>query len=443
MTNNPSRARETAIPSGRLSRLAGLTGMAGGVVGSLAAGGLREMASGRRPDFRGLLLTPGNLRRVTDQLARMRGAAMKVGQLASMDAGDILPAELSEIMARLRAEADYMPPKQLHGVLVANWGRDWRRGFRRFDTVPIAAASIGQVHRAETKDGRVLAIKVQYPGVRRSIDSDVANVGTLIRMSGLIPSGMEIGGLLEEARRQLHDEADYLREAQALVQFREDLAGDPGFLVPDLAEDLTTRDILAMEFIPSVPIEMVETADQTTRNAVTERLLSLFLREIFTFGRLQSDPNFANYRWQPETGRVVLLDFGATREVPGEVAAGYRDLLAAGLSGDLAQLDAAICAVGFYDDATAPHHRETVRAMASMAFDGLARPGPFDFAADPMIAEIRRMAMDLANERSFGHIPPIETLFVQRKGAGLYLLARRLGAVVDVNAMALGLLERG
>jgi len=147
-----------------------------------------------------MLLTPANARRVTHQLAQLRGAAMKVGQLLSMDAGDLLPPELGDILSRLRADARPMPMSQLVTVLNANWGEGWDRHFRQFSFSPVAAASIGQVHLAQTIDGRHLAIKVQYPGVRQSIDSDIDNVASLLRISGLLPRGLDIEALFKALR---------------------------------------------------------------------------------------------------------------------------------------------------------------------------------------------------------------------------------------------------
>ncbi|MGB7503246.1 MAG: AarF/UbiB family protein, partial [Azonexus sp.] len=188
-----------AVPGNRWSRLARLGGLASCVAGGMLAEGVRQFAKGKRPSVGGLLLTPGNARRVADQLARLRGAAMKVGQLISMDAGDLLPAELGEILARLRSDAHPMPMSQLVAVLNTHWGEGWDRHFERFSFTPMAAASIGQVHAALTRDGRHLAIKVQYPSVRQSIDSDVDNVATLLRISGLLPKSLNIDPLLEEA----------------------------------------------------------------------------------------------------------------------------------------------------------------------------------------------------------------------------------------------------
>ncbi|MEO1471158.1 MAG: AarF/ABC1/UbiB kinase family protein, partial [Pseudomonadota bacterium] len=258
--------RARAVPAGRFTRLARLGGMGAGVAADMAVNGARRLAAGERPGLRELLLAPANVARFADELARMRGAAMKMGQLMSMDAGDLMPPEIAEIMARLRAEADHMPPRQLRDVLDAEWGRGWLGRFAKFDAHPIAAASIGQVHRARLKDGTELAIKVQYPGVRRSIDSDVSNVGALMRMAGVLPPGTDIAPLLEEARRQLHEEADYEREAAQLAAFHRLLAGDDAFTTPAPHDALTTRNVLAMGYVKGVPVERMAEAPQDVRD---------------------------------------------------------------------------------------------------------------------------------------------------------------------------------
>ena len=194
-----------AVPKGRLSRLSKLGSLASRVAGNMLAEGVSELAKGKRPKIKDLLLTPTNAIRVADQLAQMRGAAMKVGQMISMDAGDILPAELTDLLARLRSDARSMPEKDLKSLLEAQWGENWQKKFIQFPLQPIAAASIGQVHKVITEDLQRLAIKIQYPGIKQSINSDVDNVATLIKMTGLLPKGLDIKPLLAEAKKQLHD----------------------------------------------------------------------------------------------------------------------------------------------------------------------------------------------------------------------------------------------
>jgi predicted unusual protein kinase regulating ubiquinone biosynthesis (AarF/ABC1/UbiB family) len=430
-----SDPRHRKVPTSRLSRLSSFGQLAGGIAGGMLAEGARRLAAGERPQLSEMLLTPGNAMRVTEQLSRLRGAAMKLGQMISLDAGDLLPAELTAILARLRDSAHYMPPSQLSQVLTAEWGKDWRKRFTRFEATPIAAASIGQVHRATLPDGRVVAIKVQYPGVAVSIEADVDNVATLLRLSGLLPASLDIAPLLAEAKLQLREEADYVREAEQMRRYGALLAGNPAFVVPAPIPQLSGERVLAMDFIPGQPIDTLQDTDQATRDAAMDALLTLVLRELFEFGFMQTDPNFANYRWQPDSGRIVLLDFGAARAVPEATAAAYRRLMLAGLADDSAALKAALLEVGFVSPVTLERHAPALDAMIAVLMEHLGQPGLFDFADRSFVEEVRRSAETIAADRAAWHIPPAETLFVQRKVSGTALLAVRMAAKLPLREM--------
>ncbi len=440
--DNPKR-RHRAIPSSRAARLGAFGRLAGGVASGMLGEGARRLARGERPRMRDLVLTPGNVGRLADRLSHLRGAAMKLGQMISMDAGDLLPPELAAILAQLRSQAHRMPPEQLRRVLDSEWGPDWRRRFARFNATPIAAASIGQVHRATLPDGRELAIKVQYPGVRESIDSDVDNVATLLRVSGVLPRELDLAPLLTEAKRQLHEEADYEREAAQMTRFADWLDGHADYVVPRPLPELTTARVLAMDFIDGIPIEALADAPQEQRDAAMRDLMALVLREMFEFGAMQTDPNFANYRFQPDTGRLVLLDFGAARDVDPATAQGYRSLLSAGLSGDRDAVREAARAAGFLGEAAVARHRPLVDRMIDIVVTEMNRPGPFDFGDRGFVEVLREQGMEMAADRSTWHIPPVETLFVQRKVSGTALLAARLEARVDVRELVRPYLEEG
>ncbi|MET1083285.1 MAG: AarF/ABC1/UbiB kinase family protein [Burkholderiales bacterium] len=429
--------RGRAVPSGRLSRLGSFGRLAGGVAGGMMAEGARRLASGERPRVRDMLLTPGNVSRVADQLAHLRGAAMKLGQMISMDAGDILPPELAQIMSRLRERGYRMPPAQLQTVLAKQWGRDWRTRFARFEPGPIAAASIGQVHRAMTHDGRLLAIKVQYPGVAESIDADVDNVATLLRVSGMLPTGLDIDPLLSAAKLQLKEEADYLREGEQMQRFAALLEGSPEFVVPTLDPEFTTSRVLAMSFVQGVPIETLEDAPQEVRDRVMQMLMRLVLRELFEFGMMQTDPNFANYRYQPETGRLVLLDFGAARPVDPATVAAYGGLLRAGLSGDKDQVKQAAIAARITTQDMTMRHGDVLDRMIGVILIELNKPGAFDFGDRAFVGLLREDGLAVASDRAAWHLPPADMLFVQRKISGTALLAARLKARVDVRSLVL------
>ena len=380
-----------------------------------------------------LLLTPGNAKRLADRLGHLRGAAMKLGQMISMDAGDMLPPELADILATLRDRANFMPPRQLDRVLAEEWGRDWRKQFRRFEPRPIAAASIGQVHRALTRDGETLAIKVQYPGVAKSIDSDVDNVATLLRVSGLLPKELDIAPLLLAAKEQLHEEADYRREGEQMKLYAARLADNSGFVVPIFHEQLTTDRILAMSFEEGIPIESLAEEPQELRNTVFERMMRLVARELFEFGVMQTDPNFANFRYQRESGKVVLLDFGATRAVAPDIQRAYRRLIEAGLDRDRDRIRSEAIAAGFVAPAVVERHGERMDRMIDIIVSEVAKDEPFDFGDRAFVPLLRDEGMAIAQDRATWHIPPAETLFVQRKVSGTALLGARLKAVVNVR----------
>jgi predicted unusual protein kinase regulating ubiquinone biosynthesis (AarF/ABC1/UbiB family) len=431
ITDNGGRA----VPSGRLARLGQFGRLAGGVAGGMIAEGARRLADGERPRVGDMLLTPANVGRVADRLAHLRGAAMKLGQMISMDAGDLLPAELTQILARLRSGAQHMPPQQLNAVLTREYGANWRRRFRRFEASPMAAASIGQVHRAVTHDGRELAIKVQYPGVAGSIDADIDNVATLLRVSGLLPKELDIAPLLGEAKRQLAQEADYLREGREMERFRGLLAGSPEYVVPQLEPEFTTATVLAMTYLPGKPIESLVDAPQDVRDRVVEALLSLVLRELFEFGAMQTDPNFANYRYRPETGQLVLLDFGAAQTVAAGTSAAYGTLVTAALKGERDAVREAALAIGFLGAQAVAQHRQRLDRMIDVVLDKFAAPGAFDFGDRAFVEQLRPDGMAVAADKSSWHLPPADLLFVQRKISGTALLAARLGARIDLRAL--------
>ncbi|MEN3746329.1 AarF/ABC1/UbiB kinase family protein [Sphingomonas sp. HF-S3] len=437
--DDDKRSRHRAVPSGRIARLGAFGRLAGGVAGGMLAEGARRLAAGERPKMGDLVLTPANAARVADRLSHLRGAAMKLGQMISMDAGDVLPPELSAILARLRNQAYRMPPAQLDRVLRQEWGADWRRRFRHFEASPMAAASIGQVHRATLPDGRLLAIKVQYPGIAESIDSDVDNVATLLRVSGVLPPTIDLKPLLAEAKRQLAEEADYVREGEQMRAYGARLDGDARYVVPVLEAALTTPKVLAMSYVEGRPIETLADAGQDERDRATTALVSLVLRELFEFGVMQTDPNFANYRWQPERGALVLLDFGATRAVPAATSDAYRRLIAAGLSRDLDAVRDVAIETGFVGAAAADAHRPAIDRMIAAIDTALNRPGPFDFGDRAFVPVVREEARAMIADKATWHVPDVETLFVQRKVSGTALLAARLKARVDIRGLAAAL----
>ncbi|MEC8903450.1 MAG: AarF/ABC1/UbiB kinase family protein [Pseudomonadota bacterium] len=449
MAEKPNKSAESptrssrAVPTSRLSRIGRLGSLAGRIAGNVVSQGAGQLLKGEKPALSSLLLTPKNISNIADQLASMRGAAMKLGQLISMDAGDFLPEELAVILGRLRDDADPMPKDQLIATLNQSWGEKWQDDLLYFSFAPIAAASIGQVHKVITMDGRMLAVKVQYPGVKKSIDSDVDNVATLIKLTGLVPKSLDINPLLQEAKAQLHQEADYVREAdmlnryRALVESTDILCkGNKAFVIPQTFAPLTTSTVLAMDFIEAQDLDALLNEPQDVRDAVMTALMTLFFNEIFHFKLLQSDPNLANYQFKPDTKEIVLLDFGATRDVPDAISAQYQALLNSAAANDRAMMQQAAFRIGLIDESHSQTQVDAVINIGMEACEAIRCEGAYDFGQSDLIARLHEKGMALTMEHNFWHTPPVDALFIHRKLGGLFLLAKRLKAKVDMRKAA-------
>jgi predicted unusual protein kinase regulating ubiquinone biosynthesis (AarF/ABC1/UbiB family) len=425
--------RRSAVPESRLSRFLTLGMMTGEVVAGVIAERLRGRNEGSL-----IPLSARAAARLAERLSHLRGAAMKLGQILSLEGDDLLPAEVAQALAILRADAHTMPLAQLRRVLGREWGHGWERRFAAFDYEPIAAASIGQVHRARAVDGRELALKVQYPGVAKSIDSDVDNVAALLRIARLLPLNFDIDGMVGEAKRQLHEEADYLAEARHLTRFRRLVADEPGLHVPRVHQDFTTRRILAMDFVAGDPLESLAdaTVKQPERDAAGRTLERLMLRELFEFRFMQTDPNFANYLYDRGTRRIVLLDFGAVSSFPSPLVERYRGITLAVMRGDRAAVRALATEIGYIAVEDSEAVAQAAVDIIMLVCEPLRHRGAYGFGASDLPARARALGLDLAFRHGLLRAPPPETLFLHRKLAGAFLLCARIGARVNVRALA-------
>jgi len=444
-TGDDGRVAAARVPQTRIARLANVALAAG----ELALGGLGEGVrrlltdrGGHAPG--GAWMSVDNARRLAARLARLRGGAMKLGQMMSLQGADLLPPEFAQALAILRAQAAPMPPAQLHGVLGREYGKGWRRRFERFDEEPIAAASIGQVHRARVVGGRELALKIQYPGIARSIRSDIDNVVAVLRLVKLLPKEADIDALAAEAARQLSNEADYLAEASALACFAALVSDEPRLRIPRAHADLTTARILAMDFMPGEPLETLVAASvrQSTRDEIGALLERLVFRELFEFRTMQTDPNFANYLWQADTGRVVLLDFGATTQFDERLVEAYRRITLAAMAGDREGVARCAAEIGYV---AADDSRERIEATVDvilLACEPLRHRGRYDFAASDLPSRARALGFDIGIRQGLLRVPPAQTMFLHRKLIGSFFTLAHIGARVDVRSLIVPLLRR-
>jgi len=434
------------VPQTRLGRLASVALAAGGLALGGAAEGVRRLLAGEASadsKAASAFLSADNARRLAARLARLRGGAMKLGQMMSLQGIDLLPPEFVQALAVLRAQAAPMPVAQLRRVLGREYGKGWEHRFAQFDYEPIAAASIGQVHRARTPDGRELALKIQYPGVARSIRSDVDNLATALHVLKLLPHAVDIPAIAAEAARQLGQEADYLAEAAFLDRYARLVADEPRLIVPRVHRDLTTARVLAMDYMEGEPLDTLaeDEVAQETRDAIGALLERLMFRELFEFGVMQTDPNFANYLWQAETGKVVLLDFGATTRFPSAFVDHYARITRAVIDGDRAAVARLAVAIGYATEGDSAALIEATTDVIMLVCEPLRHVGRYDFAASDLPSRARSLGIDLGIRQGLLRTPPPQTLFLHRKLVGSFLTLAHIKARVDARALVLPLLD--
>ncbi|KOG99403.1 protein kinase COQ8 [Saccharomyces eubayanus] len=425
-----NQLKSSSVPTSRISRLFHYGSLAAGVGMNAAAHGISEVAKGKSPTWKSLILSDANIDRITNKFSKMRGVALKIGQLLSFQDEKVLPKELYEILSRVQNSANHMPQRQLERVMVNELGVNWEAKFSKFEKVPMAAASIGQVHAAELPDGQRVVVKIQYPGVKESIDSDLNSLLMLLTASSLLPKGLFLDKTIANARTELKWECDYNREARALQKFEALLEDDPAFEVPHVFPEYTTDKIITMTRMEGTEIMKLSKASQDTKNFISENIMRLCLEEIATFEYMQTDPNWANFLYNDKTNKIELLDFGASRPFAKEFILKYRKLLTfAALNDRKGAYEMSVqlgYLTGLESQAMKDAHVDSVLTIGE-PFRGDVNKA-FDFKDQTVSDRIRGNIGLMLSERLCP--PPEETYSLHRKFSGIFLLCARMGASV-------------
>lgn len=351
----------------------------------------------------------------------------------------MLPAPIAEVLQRVQDNADYMPPSQRNSVLASNLGDNWRDLFSSFDEVPLAAASIGQVHRAVLADTTTeVAVKIQYPGVATSISSDLSNLSILLTASRLLPSGLYLDKTIANARTELAWECDYAREAECQTRFRNLMKDEPAFTVPAVIPQASGPQVLTAELMYGAAVTKPSLQlTQQEKDHLGTQILRLCLRELTDFKFMQTDPNWTNFLYNRSTGKIELLDFGAAREFPDKFVDPYIGILKAAAAGDRETIKHLSIQLGYLTGSErstmTDAHVNSVLTLAEPFKSDQSHDAVYDFRDQTITDRVRGFIPVMVRERLAP--PPEETYSLHRKLSGAFLLLARLGSRVKCRGM--------
>jgi predicted unusual protein kinase regulating ubiquinone biosynthesis (AarF/ABC1/UbiB family) len=388
---------------------------------------------------------------LVEELGKLKGSVVKIGQMMAIYGEHFLPSEITAALHTLEDRTTALEWSVIRRELQRELGQR-RLAELEIDPVPVAAASLGQVHLARRRvDGLAICLKVQYPGVASSIDADIDAVAGLLRLGRLARAGTgtDFSGWLEEVRGMLRREVDYRLEAATTIDWHRRLRRDPRYVVPRVIEEYSSGQVLATSFEQGYAVGSaeVEALSPQRRGLIGREFLDLFLREVFEWKELQTDPNFGNYRIRPAAStrghdKLVLLDFGAVQRFPDTFIEPLRDMIRGAYTGDLERVRQGALALHFIE----PHFPEEAQRSFAEVCASVIEPltargdaipasargasGGYDWRGSDLPNRVARRAAKAAFSPYF-ELPPREFVFLNRKLIGVYTFIAVLGAEFD------------
>jgi predicted unusual protein kinase regulating ubiquinone biosynthesis (AarF/ABC1/UbiB family) len=411
-------------PQGRLTRLRKLAGLSAQLGAEALKSGARRLA-GEEPE----LLSRSAAEKLVATLGELKGAAMKLGQAVSMDP-DLLPPEVRQVVARLQNQAPPMSYAQVTRVVEEELGAPPEQLFTHFSREPLAAASLGQVHRATLEDGRPVAVKVQYPGIAQSMASDLENVSLVVKAMSRTSKLMDGTAYFKELREELLLELDYRREAELCAEFALTVERLPELRVPHPVPERTARRVLTLELLEGPTLEKWLAAEPSNeeRYRVARQLVLSTFGPFFGHGRIHADPHPGNYLVLPD-GRLGLLDFGSIKQFSSRFVEANRRMFRQALQREPMDLVALVREVGFEVELEETEASSFLSELVHIAGRPV-RDNHYDFSACTVNRDMRQLFA--RNTGRFLKIrPPAEAVMFFRATGGLTQNLQRVGARGD------------
>lgn len=365
--------------------------------------------------------------RLVNELGSMKGPVMKMGQMLSLYSVDFLPPAIQTLLSKLEHQSYFLSFSEIK----KNIPQDFLHRLEIEET-PLAAASLGQVHRARFQD-KTLALKIQYKGVRRAIDSDLRTLRYLLKLGRFLPKFGDLDPLFEEVREMLYLESDYRRELEHTKKFKTLLAEYPEFHVPEVYPEFSTEKVIAFEFIEAFGVrEASEKIPQEIRNHLGEAMLTLLFEEIFRWGIIQTDPNPGNFFLREDEGKWqwVLFDFGATKTIDESLKSLYEGFIRSVIGKDRKGFVTLLKERNYIGQEELSPEGEALLdeylTVLSSPFTG----GVYDWGNSDVYERTLKLLPRLMKEFTLKN-PPKEVVFVDRKIGGLFFLLKLLKAKFD------------
>jgi predicted unusual protein kinase regulating ubiquinone biosynthesis (AarF/ABC1/UbiB family) len=433
-------AKDDLITSavGRFIRLGGLMGRVGAsVIGSKA---VNLVAPADSKEARTTDNLVKNAVRIVETLGELKGAAMKVGQMMSLHEA-LLPSEVVAVLRALQKEAPSVPFEVMEFEIKGEL-ENFDDIFESLEPEAFAAASIGQVHRGVLKDGRKVAVKIQYPLIEEIIRADLKNLRTIFKTLVSMFSDTDFDPIWREVRDRLLEELDYVHEAKSTKRMARLHADIPEIIIPRVVEEASTKRVLTMEFVEGIPPDDAcsDEYDQDLKDRWGRALFDFQFRGLVEHRLLHADPNLSNFAFRDD-GRIVVYDFGCVKKIPKEIAAGYADILHAALEGRISDIPTVLAGMGVHREDGAPLENELTDPYLELFAVILRESPPYTFGEDEDLYD-KLFEMGLANWTEAKDIVfPRHIIFIDRSLGGHFGNLSRLAATGPWRELALNFIN--